>query len=134
MALTNCRECGQQVARRAASCPHCGVKAPGKSRLGTATSLGIVFLFVMLVATLSSSGRDDLAPGTQSAPTQTRVTRYTWNTVNVREGPSTNHPVVRQLPAGSTVEVGDFANGWYAAYANNRRIGYVAQSVLKTIP
>lgn len=29
MALVNCKECGKEVSDKAASCPHCGISAPG---------------------------------------------------------------------------------------------------------
>ena len=37
MALTNCRECGQQVSTEATACPHCGAPSPARPSLGRAT-------------------------------------------------------------------------------------------------
>jgi len=40
MALTKCRECGQQVSDRAPTCPHCGAPASVPARTIVATALG----------------------------------------------------------------------------------------------
>ncbi len=32
MAMTACHECGKEVSNKAKSCPHCGVKSPGKEK------------------------------------------------------------------------------------------------------
>lgn len=47
MALTDCRECGGHVSKKADACPHCGVKNPGKESAGRAfiiVALGLFFV------------------------------------------------------------------------------------------
>ena len=74
MALTSCRECGQQVSTEAATCPHCGVADPAgvaaakkeqdvkKKRSGC---LGYVALFFVLlvIGTIISA-----LPGGEDSP------------------------------------------------------------------
>ena len=69
--LTNCRECGHQVAKRAKACPNCGARSPTKSKLeanldalasssfkaGAGLTFGIpllVILGIVLVAVIAS--------------------------------------------------------------------------------
>ena len=59
MALTKCRECGQEISSEAVSCPHCGAPKPQKnSRLegSCQTILGIIFVtFLVLMVVRACS-------------------------------------------------------------------------------
>jgi hypothetical protein len=56
MALKSCRECGGQVSRLAARCPHCGTKRPSWSSLRLlANQLGCL-IFVLLAAAVLFGG------------------------------------------------------------------------------
>jgi len=44
MAMTACRECGEQVSKSARTCPYCGISSPGFSALQFVTSLIVVLL------------------------------------------------------------------------------------------
>lgn len=49
MALIKCKECGQQISKKAKTCPHCG--APIKKKIGCLTSLLIILIvFILFVA------------------------------------------------------------------------------------
>lgn len=40
MALTNCHECGREVAQTADTCPNCGVKHPASKAASTMDTIG----------------------------------------------------------------------------------------------
>lgn len=50
MALTKCRECGNQISDQAVACPHCGAKPPKRTSTSTwviGAVLGIPFIYAM---------------------------------------------------------------------------------------
>lgn len=53
--LSNCRACGQNVAKRASSCPHCGCNKPGRFQAATNTMeatpllMGLTLTVVLLL-------------------------------------------------------------------------------------
>ncbi len=50
MAMTECRECGQEVSSKAKSCPHCGVKNPGKKKQkGIGWGPGCAIIVVLMI-------------------------------------------------------------------------------------
>jgi hypothetical protein len=51
--LVRCQECGHTVADSALACPHCGAPKPGSSAAHVAK---LVFLFIVLIATVSAAG------------------------------------------------------------------------------
>jgi len=51
--------------------------------------------------------------------------RYALRESPVREARGASGPVVRTIDTARRVEVGDFQDGWYAAYDNGQRIGFV---------
>ena len=61
MALTKCRECGQEISSEAVSCPHCGAPKPQKksslesSFQGILGILFITFLVLMVVRACSDA-------------------------------------------------------------------------------
>lgn len=67
MALVKCRECGEQVSKTAKTCPHCGVKKPGRGGIGLG---GIVLLAgtLFVVAAIYGSGPDSPAVPTSTPP------------------------------------------------------------------
>jgi hypothetical protein len=66
MALTKCKECGNEVSTTAKTCPKCGAKAPKKMGLFAKIALGFIGLtFVM--AFFGSRDRAPVAPATPSA-------------------------------------------------------------------
>ena len=129
MALIDCPSCGTRVSRKAAACPKCGhpINPPRKKdkgfRIGGCGGcLTLVVVLGVLIAVLSETD------------TLSRETRYTWTTVNVREGRGTSTSVVEVLPAGQRVQVADLQNGWWIAYVDGVQIGYIANSVLHDGP
>ena len=52
MALKECWECGESVARSASSCPHCGVKNPGSKASASLNNCALICLILGVVLTL----------------------------------------------------------------------------------
>jgi len=48
--LTQCRTCGDTVAKKAKLCPHCGEKKPAKKKTDMKTIAGLIFLLIFLIA------------------------------------------------------------------------------------
>lgn len=46
MALKPCRECGEDVSEKAASCPNCGINSPARKPTGFLGALGKAFVYV----------------------------------------------------------------------------------------
>lgn len=71
-----------------------------------------------------------------TTPVPTRYTRWVTSMwVNVREGPADNTPVVAVLRPGQRVEAGTpTRDGWQMVYVDGRRLGYVARSLLTSLP
>lgn len=71
MALTNCKECGKEVSKKAETCPHCGAplkKQPTQYGCGTLIILGIVVF--ILIGVFSSN--DTSTPSAPKTPEQVR--------------------------------------------------------------
>ena len=65
MAITECKECGKEVSKRAKVCPHCGVDRPEhrQSTLVNVTALVIVGGFAwMVIAGISGNPSVDIPP------------------------------------------------------------------------
>jgi len=90
---------------------------------------------VLLGVFMASVGSDDSGTVTRGA-TETvprSQQRWVWTNVNVRKGPSTSTDVVGSIGVGANVLVKNLKDGWWEAYySNGTRMGYVANSVLKT--
>lgn len=57
------------------------------------------------------------------------------DTLNVRSGPGTSHPVVRQLHRGASVTVGpEDANGWARLASTQPEYVYARSSHLQLVP
>jgi hypothetical protein len=52
MALTVCKECGNQVSTKADACPHCGAKQ--KRRISTLGCLGMVVIFFLVLGVIGA--------------------------------------------------------------------------------
>jgi hypothetical protein len=69
MALTKCKECGNQISQKAESCPNCGAPVKRQS-IGCASAIGVILLLVFAGSML----RESLAPSPStkesSAPTK----------------------------------------------------------------
>jgi hypothetical protein len=69
LGLQSCRECGEQVSTKAATCPHCGVSKPSKNKSTPSALLtGIVIVAVMAVM-VAVFGRDDESQQTSQTAT-----------------------------------------------------------------
>lgn len=78
MALTNCKECGNEVSNKAETCPHCGApvkKRPKQHGCGTLLLIGIVAF--ILIGIFSSNDRS--APSAPKTPEQLRKERIEKN-------------------------------------------------------
>lgn len=52
MALTKCRECGKQVSSKAATCPICGIKSPGRWKIGCFPGAIIAVVVFLVIGNL----------------------------------------------------------------------------------
>jgi hypothetical protein len=68
MALTTCRECGEQISTEAKTCPSCGIKSPERKPIGCLTGLAVAFGVVLFVAAL-----DSFIPKTPEEQSQARA-------------------------------------------------------------
>ena len=80
-------------------------------------------------------------PGTVAAPVEPPLPtisgtqpRWTATWVNVREGPAMDAPILQTLPPAQRVDIANRQGGWWLAYLNGERIGYIANSVLQATP
>ena len=70
--MVNCKACGQQIAKSAKSCPHCGAKVKKFPVV-----LVIILALVVIIAAASSSGEDEPKKVGDTTPTQTVATEET---------------------------------------------------------
>lgn len=60
MATRKCKDCGNQVSKRAKQCPHCG--APAKKKSGCLGVIGLLFLVAVVIGIISSVLDDGSSP------------------------------------------------------------------------
>lgn len=137
MAMKSCKECGKDVAKSAPTCPHCGVKNPGRKKEGIGWGPGcLIIIVVILVGGLfidtEPPTRTGRPIGAVSRATS-GVTRYAHRNINVRAGRGTSFEVVGQISRGQSVQVDSLVDGWYRVLgtAGSR---YAAASVLESRP
>jgi len=92
MALVKCKECGQEISRKADKCPKCG--APAKKKTSLFTWIVTIVLGVWLIGFLASRG---------TSPPQTSPT-------------TTGSPSV-EGPAATGYKIGETAHVGYTSYA-----------------
>lgn len=77
--LSTCKSCGQQVAKNAKTCPHCGAK----NKRGNPILIGVIAI-VLLIAIVAATGDSDepkRVESNQPAQTQQSASQETENTV-----------------------------------------------------
>jgi len=75
MAMTKCKECGNDVSDKAESCPNCGVKVPKKA--GLLIKLGGGFVaFVFLIAIFSPSKQGGTSAQQEVAATSAMIPEF----------------------------------------------------------
>jgi hypothetical protein len=106
-----------------------GTPQAGQPAAGTATASGLKATATRPAATATP---EPTAPPTATPPPPIMGTVGT-NKLNVREGPSTNYPILESLPAKSTVEVigQSKALQWFKVRLSDQREGWVSGSLLK---
>jgi len=85
-------------------------------------------LFMLLV--FGCSGSADTVPDGELTPKEVIETRWAWNTVNLREGPSTDDSIVGQLQRGDSVVVVNLVDGWWEIRNDSLSPRYVADRVI----
>ncbi len=70
MALTTCKECGNEISTKAEACPKCGAKIVRTSGCAKVV-LGIILLFILLAA-IGQCSRNAADPATSQAPSAGR--------------------------------------------------------------
>lgn len=90
MAMTTCKECGNQVSSQARACPHCGAVAPAKkkARGGVGKWLLIVFAIGVVVAVLPK--KDKVAASSLPSKAQAIPVVETPRKVEVKEAEKTD--------------------------------------------
>ena len=109
MALVKCKECGQQVSRKAAACPACGAPTKRESiGCGGAVVIVVGLFFVGMWLTRDNyetprGAATQSAPAAASRPSEPADGKQ-WvvvrTTANVRRGPGTDHAVTRVIAEG----------------------------------
>ena len=97
MALTNCKECNQEISTEALACPHCGIEHPGRIdnhyRLAGFVALGLIILFGITIYTKSQHGATRGTTTTDSDPSQTnRLAEITPASNPTQNLPNQNQP------------------------------------------
>ncbi len=69
MALIKCKECGNEVSSKAETCPICGARISAKP-MGCGSLIGVVFLGVIILASLSSIFSSSTPPPPPDTPQQ----------------------------------------------------------------
>lgn len=140
MALTKCKECGNEVSKNAESCPKCGApvkKKPKQYGCGTLILIGIVgFILIGVFSSNDSetSGKSSYTSSNNTTTTKYRNLRYAHKTINIREGAGKSHNVVGQLKRGDTVEVAKIENEWARVKIGGVEKGYVYEPLLEHRP
>ncbi len=83
-----------------------------------------LLLLLPLLSCGESSASDKATSGSEGKE------GWAHGTVNIREGHGTEHKVLTQLRYGDQVKVDSLQDGWYVAYKDGNRLGYVAASVI----
>ena len=115
MALISCPDCGREMSSEAVACPNCGRPIGKGANKGKddRQSLGCLILLVVLGLLIANMGRSVPTRVPSAAPVTVGVERWANGGVNIRSGPGTVNPVVRQIAAGQAVRIGPAgADGW----------------------
>jgi len=117
MALTKCKECGNEVSTTAKACPKCGAKPPRKMGLLTKVALGFLGLtFVM--AFFGFRDRAPVAPATQSG---------TSAPPSAKASPSVTPAPLAKVPFSDDPDAANFAKNCVAITRNlNTLLQYAA--------
>ena len=150
-AVIECHNCGRTMAATVPVCLYCGVPHPRRRHISW--PVPVVLVAVLLLVTMVGIWKGTTArsePSTSSATTRStpaafvsppamtpRTTgpsteaKWTSTWVNVREGRGANTRVVRILDPGQRIEVNNLQGRWWVVYRDGKRIGYVANSVVR---
>lgn len=63
-----------------------------------------------------------------------KLPRWALRNANVHAGRSTDSDIVTHLTRGVRIEVSGAANGWVEVFRDGQRIGYIAESMLRSAP
>ncbi len=151
-AVIKCQNCGRKVSARVPVCLYCGIPHTRRSHISRPVPvlMGIVLFLLAILGVwkgannrseqsvssattqLTPADSDSLLTTTGGPPDPSTETKWTSTWVNVREGRGTNTGVVQILDPGQRLEVNNLQGRWWVAYLDGRRIGYVANSVLRS--
>jgi hypothetical protein len=138
--VQNFRPASRASAPQAEAPPAVVAEPPDRSTIAAASPDSSPSATAQRGATESTRVAETLAPPVSvpapSAPVTLGdvVTRWTADWANVRRDRSIESPAVQVLPPGREIQVGDRQRGWWVVYADQRPIGYIANSVLTAIP
>lgn len=62
MAMTKCKECGQEVSTKATTCPNCGVKNPGVNSGDILKGIGVLIVIGLFVSMCSTEDKPEEPP------------------------------------------------------------------------
>ncbi|MGA9591266.1 MAG: hypothetical protein WBV11_15660 [Salegentibacter sp.] len=90
MALTNCKECGNQLSTKAEKCPHCGAKVKKGNNSGLITVLIVIMLFIGFSMFIPDSPSDSSSSTSISHPNNFLAYSYAEDAVKKHlKSPST---------------------------------------------
>ena len=82
MALTKCKECGEQISKKAEKCPKCGI--PAKKKTSLFTWLVVIFLLLWIIGSIS--GGSNTTGTTNISISQPKVAiKQVVTQVNIRD-------------------------------------------------
>ena len=136
MPLTKCPVCGAEVSSKAQECYRCGTRLHNRGRVVT----GVVVLLVGIMALwfiFSPSDETDSpstvsAPPVEPAPEANPIVEpdrlfVTGDRVNLREGPSLEHRVIRQLSKGHTLKAVQREGDWVEVRDEDDNVGWISR-------
>lgn len=88
MALTKCKECGEEISTKAESCPKCGAKAPKKTSLFTWLILIFIILVIfsaIKVPSTSVSKSNSQSSTSQPSSAKVKIIKPSWKTSNSKD-------------------------------------------------
>ena len=83
MAMTNCRECGNEVSEDAKTCPHCGVKTPDQTSHYGNIGVWSIVAVIILVSVLFRGCSDAKLPDPEVLGSEYKVNISGSNTMDV---------------------------------------------------
>jgi hypothetical protein len=132
MSTVKCRDCGNQISKKAKSCPQCGAPQRRTSPLAW-TVLILIVGWVGYTAT-SVDQRPRAASTPSASPAQNIKLGYIHQTTNLRTGAGTNFEIAGKLHRGDVVQITATEGDWSTVIAPGVGKAFVHRELLKEKP